>query len=282
MKAKLFLILYLLFFIQSCDYSTRFDDNWQMPDKELESFLKHFYDNIMLGKIDENMAFLSNDSFTDQYYGSMADAHNFLQHEKYINHKMVHYESRVFVKPPNPMLYYLIYEYEFPDKWLYIHYQVSQKNDEYQVINMFIGLCSDMPINEMYRFDLINAKYIDCFMLLLTFLLWILQLFTTIYIIKSKIKYKWWWLISTQLSFCKIIFIWTEGLFRFNLLHVNLLAATITKQDYTHPWKISIGIPIITFIFWGLFFSKKIKNQVFENKPQEEKVALSDEEMKEE
>jgi hypothetical protein len=145
--------------------------------------------------------------------------------------------------------YGIDYEYPIGDKFLYITFGIREQNNKL-MITAFDGRIMDYSLSKVHAFTLKDKGFLHYLFLFFAISIPIFIIISLIFVIKTKLKRRWLWIIGVLFGFIKFSINWTTGQVGFSLINISILGAGCSKSGYIAPWILSFSLPIVAVIFW--------------------------------
>lgn len=143
----------------------------------------------------------------------------------------------------------LIYELEFPSKWLLINVATKVQNGKTSIISLNVTPMIN-SIEYSNRFTFSNKNIRHYIMFPIAILMSLFSLITLIVCIRTRpLKRKWLWIIGILAGIGALNLNWTTGTMSFNIIHFQLLSAGTTSTPYG-PCILSVSLPLFSILFW--------------------------------
>jgi hypothetical protein len=142
----------------------------------------------------------------------------------------------------------LIFEYEFPNKWLAINVAVQTKGSSSTIIGFHVN-AMDQSLETRNRFGLVGKTTLQYAVLVAAIASVALSIYACVLCVRTKMqRRKWLWILATLLGIGKLSVDWATGNWGFQLLSLQLLSASAVAAPYG-PWYIAASIPLGAIIF---------------------------------
>lgn len=106
------------------------------------------------------------------------------------------------------------------------------------------------PVEELTAFSLSGKSFGHYFMLALAALSMAVIVTSLVVLYRARIvRRKWLWAIGCVLGIGKFAMNWSTGAVSFSPLAVQVLGVGVVKAGGLMPWEISVGIPVVAYIF---------------------------------
>ncbi|MFD0949951.1 hypothetical protein ACFQ0F_06040 [Paraperlucidibaca wandonensis] len=142
------------------------------------------------------------------------------------------------------------FEYEFESGWNLANTALKKIDNGYEVIGLNVYQ-TEISQKELNAFGFSSKSGMQYFVLCAAVLVPLFILCTLIVCIRTPIeRKKWLWVIFILLGFGAIQVNWTNGVYAFQLLSVQLLGASATASGVAAPWVLSASVPLGAIVFW--------------------------------
>jgi len=144
----------------------------------------------------------------------------------------------------------LTYEFEYASKWLLINIITKSEKGQTSIIGLHLTPMSN-SLENTNRFTLQHKKPQHYILFTIAIALLIFWLITLIVCVRTKSLHKrWLWIIGILVNVGAINLDWTTGAMSFNIIHFQILSASMTSAPYG-PWVLSVSMPILSILFWA-------------------------------
>ncbi|MDP2723704.1 MAG: hypothetical protein Q8O72_13190 [Bacteroidales bacterium] len=242
----IFINLILILTFVSCSSDSYLN---KIIPQEVDSFTKQFINDIQNGDIElcltkvidnikneESRTFLTNVSQNIKNYN--------LESLTMINGKFTRKLGE------DPITTYTIeYEKQVADGFLYLIFNIRESNGVLKIA-MMNGRMMESSLSEVNQFTFQNKNIRHYIFFAFQILSFGFIIFTIIVAIRTKIKFKWLWIIGILIAFVKFKLNWTTGEFGFRLISFQLFGAGFSKSGLVAPWIMTFSLPFVAIAFW--------------------------------
>ncbi|MCF8219017.1 MAG: hypothetical protein K9I29_01425 [Bacteroidales bacterium] len=245
MKNRIISLIVILF-LSSCNMESTME---KIIPTEVDSFARQFISDVQNGDISHCLTKVSEKSKNEGTIKFLTNTSANISSYNINSLRMINArQTREIGK--NPVTnYYIEYEQEVADGFLLFMMTIRKSKGTLKISKMD-GRLMESSLSEINRFTFINKSfrhYLFFTLLLLTVGFIVITLITAI---RTKLKFKWLWIIGILIAFVKFELNWTTGELGFQPLSFQLLGAGFTKSGLVAPWMLSFSIPLVAFAFW--------------------------------
>jgi len=234
-----------------------------VPD-HVDKFATNFFKEVRNGNIDTCYSLMDVDFQKARGKEVLRKSHNHIKNYSIDSFSINRARKRTIHYDEGFTNYWIEYEYVLSDKYLYVIFNILEKDDVLKVTN-FEGNVSDISLAKIHEFTFKNKGILHYIFLVFALLVPAFIIVTLIFAIRTRLEKKWLWIIGILFGFIKFSINWTSGQIGYQLISISLLGSGIVKSGNSAPWILSFSIPIVALIFWN----KKIRDKNTEKKQEE-------------
>jgi hypothetical protein len=215
----------------------------------VDTFATNFISDIKQGNIDECLSKvipeMRNQTGRDYLNNSFRNIENL----RIDSSRIVNARKQIFFGESGFTNYTIDYEYFIQKKYLYFTFNIrEQKNN--LIITGFDGRFLESSLTDINSFNFGKKGFIHYIILACAILIPLFVLVTLVFVVKTPLPKKWFWIIGVLIGFTKVTFTWTTGQIGFQLISFQILGSGILKSGAVGPWIISFSFPAIAIYFW--------------------------------
>jgi hypothetical protein len=153
-----------------------------------------------------------------------------------------------YTSTPNGTTVNIIYEYQFPDRFVLANVAIMTKNGETTVVGLHVQP-EATSLESRNRFTLSGKNAMQCGVLVSAVAAALFTLAVLVVCAKRKMKRrKWLWILFILLGFGKLSVNWTTGQWGIAVLAAQPFSASAVAALYG-PWMVSVSLPVGAIVF---------------------------------
>lgn len=225
----------------------------EKADKYANEFLT---DLIIKGNVDKCYDQFDTQIKNEEAKTFLINSNNNLAGKEIVNKRIIGSRWTTVYSGKSTTNYLLDYEYQFKDFWVYFSFNIIEKENSFKILG-FNGQVFENSLSEANEFTFKGKSFKHYVFFTIAILIVLFIIFTEIFVIKSKIKKKWLWIIGVLIGLIGFQLNWTTGEIGFQLIHFKILGAGFSKTGIIAPWILSFAIPVFAIAFWVKIFREK-------------------------
>lgn len=255
MKKQILIITGFLFLIISGCSMDEIPEK-MIPEKADKYANEFLTDLIIKGDIDKCYDKFDNQIKNKKAKTFLINTNNNLAGKEIVNKRIIGSRWTTFNSGENTTNYQLNYEYQFKDFWVYFSFNIIEKENNFKILG-FKGQVFENSLSKANEFTFKDKGFKQYVFLTIAILIVLFIITTEIFVIKSKIKKKWLWIIGILIGLIGFQLNWTTGEIGVQLIHFKILGAGFSKTGIITPWILSFAIPVFAIAFWVKIFREK-------------------------
>lgn len=255
MKKQILIIIgFLVLIISGCSMD---EIPEKMIPKKADKYANEFLTDLLIkGDIDKCYDKFDNRIKNKKAKTFLINTNNNLAGKEIVNKRIIGSRWTTFHSGENTTNYQLDYEYQFKDFWAYFSFNIIEKENNFKILG-FKGQEFENSLSKANEFTFKDKGFKRYVFLTIAILIVLFIITTEIFVIKSKIKKKWLWIIGVLIGLIGFQLNWTTGEIGVQLIHFKILGAGFSKTGIISPWILSFAIPVFAIAFWVKIFREK-------------------------
>lgn len=247
MKRLIYFLPILVLGLFSCNPKI---DLGKIIPSHVDNFATGFISEIHKGNVDSCLTMLQPEIINDDAKQFLINTFNNIRLLNIDSCRIINARYTNFQGDNDEFTNYSIeYEYITGDNFLYFNFGIKEQNQKL-LITTFNGNILETSLSDLHSFTLKGKGFLHYLFMFFAILIPLFILVTLIFIIKTKLKRKWLWIIGVLFGFIKFILNWTTGQFALQPISIMILGAGYSKSGIVAPWMLSFSIPIVAIVFW--------------------------------